>query len=51
MKIIDFITYVLKCNIFRCLASHEASGSKFTNQQRHDTERIGLASHEASGSK
>ena len=28
MKIIDFITYVLKCNIFRCLASHEASGSK-----------------------
>lgn len=29
MKIIDFITYVLKCNIFRYLASHEASGSKY----------------------
>lgn len=28
MKTIDFITYVLKCNIFHCLASHEASGSK-----------------------
>ena len=29
MKTIDFITYVLKCNIFHCLASHEASGSKY----------------------
>ena len=50
MKIIDFITYVLKCNIFRYLASHEASGSKSTKTM-NSVQILYLASHEASGSK
>ena len=51
MKTIDFITYVFKCNIFRCLASHEASGSKSLFLHRSDPDPPCLASHEASGSK
>lgn len=51
MKIIDFITYVLKCNIFRCLASYEASGSKYEIAEHANGKISSLASHEASGSK